>query len=1851
MDKTNVLSHNLMKKTYSGILTVLMLCLPLASQAKVEHLLPRPQMAEQTDGGAFALHRGINIVYSDGAAQCALLEEFFADNECALTKDGATVKVALVESIASAYDYELHGYDNEAYTLNITADEILITAVTNTGVIRAAQTLAQLAEGYDEGSEAIGTVEITDWPAFKLRGFMHDVGRSYIPADELIKQIELMSRFKVNTFHWHLTENQAWRFEVKAYPKLTQSQYMTRFPGQYYTQEECKAVMVAAKKHGVIVIPEIDMPGHSGAFERAMGFGMQTEEGKKVLKAALDEVVEVFADAPYIHIGGDEVSTTATYLNEMIAYVESKGKKASIWNPINGIGQDNLNASLAQMWGTRGFVASGKANIDSRYNYTNHFDVFADLVGIYKSTIYYKEKGDANIAGTISACWNDRKLESVADIMAQNNVYANVIASAERAWIGGGKHYIDNCTNGGTNGGGGVMLPNSGDEYEEFADWERRFLFHKAHSLKGEPIPYVKQTNVRWRITDAFPNGGDVSKVFPPEEQMNEEGIQPDSYTYNGATYQTGMATGAGIYLSHTWGKSIINAYYNAPAYNQTAYAWTYVYSPEAQEVGAVIEFQNYSRSEQDPAPAAGKWDLYGSNIWLNGTPIAAPDYENTGVSISNKEVTLKNENFPARKPIAVQLKKGWNKVFLKLPYVNAGYRLDKWMFTFVLTDLDGTNAVDGLIYSPNQCMDEAAELTAAKISEVKLARAAYIKPLPGYWPESAATALDAKIAEIEATFAQEATAEERAAQRAALDKALQAMIANCTAANMNQPAASTDADAIYYRMYTPLRESRYPTAKGVGADIVGERTPTSHSIWKFVKRADGAFDIVNAAEGSYISPASSHNTALKTAAASPTSGWTLAPADAAGYVIIKSGSVQFNQTNNSTLGYKVYNWGGGTNIDDTGCKYVFEEVEYTPEDIENSPMPTPGVEYYIYSDTYHGGEFVNRYLYNNNGTLTLSTDNAASDAYKWTAASDGTYYTFTNKADKYLGHKGMSDTPYNFTVAANASHEGVTLYSVGASRYFVVKNDGSKFDQSTITYDQTSGDWCTDFVFVPCNSNKGKVSLTVVSNTALADAVFTWNGNDITSAPIFVDTAEVATQPTLSLKSCNAAYKFDGFYSDAAYTTPLVSTSFETLTENVTIYAKFSLDVLTESYGEKWLRIRMYRDGSYTAGVGGTANGAAGTTQVSDLTAVGELWSLVGTAEAFKLYNKATGSDYALKVSGTTDGSAATMAAAKSATTWKLIDKNGGYAIVPSNATGMSINAYGGKGGNLKLYNAADQGGWWIFDRVSDNTLTIGIEVDGAPWEDNPRVAEMNMNINGVNSSTRVSGSVAAQTYYLPAGATTFSLNSMTYRGYTFIGFEEGGRFVASYTDADLTDALSIKALYRTNDWRTLYYTPDANGYPYRIPAIATAPNGHIFAISDNRPCGSDIGYGEVDIKCRISTDNGANWGKEFFVANGKGGSSNAMTTGYGDAAIVADREQNKLLVMMVCGRTVCWNGRWDKSKIGDTDADAVNRVARVYATFNETTQEWEWTKPEEVTDHIYSLFLNGETPTVSSMFIGSGKICQSRVVKKGEYYRLYCSMWTRDGGNRVIYSDDFGGSWNVLGKVADRPAPSGDEPKVEELPDGTVVLSSRKGAGRYFNLFTFTDNTYTTGKWGTAVASNDVAGGLAFGGNSTNGEILLVNVIRKSDGAKCDLMLQSVPTGNGRSDVAIFYKEMEYKADGTNKYTPTTFSQGWTKGIQPSDRGSAYSTMTMQKDGRVAFLYEEEPGGYCIVYAPLSIEEITDGAYTVDPEGNAVEHPFVDAYPHDAPHIYDIAGRKLSKPAEKGIYIVDGKKVATGN
>ena len=1014
------------KNFFLATLVALMVFVPSSMQAKVEHLLPRPQQVTATDGTAFALGRPVTIYYLGGAQECALLNEFFTKNCSVVTAGGAAVNVSLVESIDGAHDYKLYGYENEAYTLEITANEINITAVTATGIIRAAQTLTQLAEGY-EGAAALEALTMKDWPAFKLRGYMHDVGRSFIEFETLKKHIDLLSRFKVNTFHWHMTENQAWRFEVKAFPQLTSNTSMTRFAGKYYTQEQCRALQDYAFERGVVVIPEIDMPGHSEAFVRAMGYDMQTDNGVAALKTILEEVAAVFDKAPYIHIGADEKDITYTnFLNIMTGKLHDLGKKVVVWNPIRNVAiTTNTGADMTQMWSSSGKVINGMPNIDCRYNYTNHFDVFADLVGIYKSNIYYAEKGSSDIAGTISAPWNDRKTPTEEDIIKQNNFYANVIASAERAWIGGGKQYIEK---------GGTTLPNSGEEYEEFASWERRFLFHKANSLKNEPIPYVKQTNVRWRITEPFPNGGNMNAEFAPETDGKSATVDmQDSYTVNGTTYKTAMATGAGIYLRHTWGNNTVPTYYGSTNHNNvTSYAWTYIYSDKEQTVGAQIEFQNYGRSEKDTAPDAGKWDRKGSDIWLNGERIAPPTWGNTGVSINN-EVDLKNENFTARKPLSVTLKPGWNKVFIKLPYVGAsGVRLNKWMFTFVLTDLDGVNAVEGLVYSPNQRMDAAADQLAAVLAEVRIEVANSVGDQPGQCNKKYAAEVEAVIARIEATIDETMTEDERATQMAELDAALETF----KKSPVNFPLKVSDADAeYYYTMCTPQRGNRYVTSKGANAAIVGETASTEASKWKFIARADGKYDIVNKSDNTYISPASANNTALCTQSTSPANGWVLKNAATAGLYIVVSSDVQFNQQNNGS--YNVLNWGSGSNTTDTGCQYLITEADAVIEGVE---LSTP--------DDFVNGEIY--YFETLRGVLGATTDNAnlvssaktsldarmSNPFCQWTVykSTNGKYYLYNIGKGMFMGATTTNNGSIPFT--ENPTNDALVFKSSTKSGY-----------------------------------------------------------------------------------------------------------------------------------------------------------------------------------------------------------------------------------------------------------------------------------------------------------------------------------------------------------------------------------------------------------------------------------------------------------------------------------------------------------------------------------------------------------------------------------------------------------------------------------------------------------------------------------------------------------------------------------------------------------------------------------------------------------------------------------------------
>lgn len=576
-------------------------------------------------------------------------------------------------TVEEKYVSQIEGakFQEEAYHLLITKKGILLEATTPKGMYWGRQTLEQLKTTKNK-KIYLPQCEITDWPAFRIRGFMHDVGRSFIPVEELKREISLLSRYKINVFHWHLTENQAWRLECKKYPQLNAPENMEREKGKYYTLEEARQLVEFCKQHQVLLIPEIDMPGHSAAFERTFKTDMQSEKGTQILKDIIDEVCATF-DVPYLHIGTDEVQfTNPDFVPMMVKYIRDKGKKVISYNP--GWNYKPGEIDMTQLWSYRGKAQKGIPAIDCRYHYANHFDTYADLVAMFNSRIYNQPEGSDDLAGCIVAFWNDRYIDNTPQLLAENNFYPYMLTLAERAWRGGGNCYFD--------GKGTLLWEDEPEQLAAFKEFEDRLLWQKNTWLKEVPFPYVCQTQSKWQITDAFPNGGDLNKVFPPEEK--EDSV----YQYEGKTYKTRKIIGNGIYLRHVWG-TLVPGFYANPQENHTAYATRWIYSPKERKTKLALEFQNYSRSESDLAPRQGTWDYKCSRAWLNGQEIMPPVWKNTNTERSN-EITLKNENYMSRPAIDITLKKGWNKLMLKLPvgkFSSKETRLVKWMFTAALVD------------------------------------------------------------------------------------------------------------------------------------------------------------------------------------------------------------------------------------------------------------------------------------------------------------------------------------------------------------------------------------------------------------------------------------------------------------------------------------------------------------------------------------------------------------------------------------------------------------------------------------------------------------------------------------------------------------------------------------------------------------------------------------------------------------------------------------------------------------------------------------------------------------------------------------------------------------------------------------------------------------------------------------------------------------------------------------------------------------------------------------------------------------------------------------------------------------
>lgn len=548
----------------------------------------------------------------------------------------------------------------EAYRLKIDKGGIQITASSAAGIFYGLQTLRQ----FDVQNKQIRTVEINDEPAFSWRAFMVDVGRNYQPLAMLKEQIDVMAHYKMNVLHFHFTEDIAWRLASKKYPGLTAADNMTRWEGKYYTEEEFQELIDYCKERHILFLPEIDMPGHSAAFERFFGVSMQSDSGIVYIKELLKEFSETYSGLPYLHIGGDEVKiTNKNFMPEITQYVESLGYKTVGWDP----GSNLMPQTIRQLWmgGAEKVKEEGEmVFIDSKHLYINHMDPLETVTTIFHRKIGQQDHEHANLLGATLCSWPDRAITDPIDMFYQSAVYPGMLTFAERSWRGGGKDgWVAN------------IQPKNTTDYLEFKDFERRLLAHKDQYFHDKPFPYVQQIGLEWELIGPFQNEGDLTRSFIPEENPYADEIKV-SKTVEGGT----------VILRHWWA-DVIPGIIEQPEENTTWYARTRIWSDEGGSRPFWIGFNNLSRSYASSSPELGTWDDRKSTLWVNGKVIPPPKWEQPGIE-GNLEIPLLDEGYSFREPTMIHLQKGWNEVLIKLPV--ADFRGQswsnpvKWMFTFV---------------------------------------------------------------------------------------------------------------------------------------------------------------------------------------------------------------------------------------------------------------------------------------------------------------------------------------------------------------------------------------------------------------------------------------------------------------------------------------------------------------------------------------------------------------------------------------------------------------------------------------------------------------------------------------------------------------------------------------------------------------------------------------------------------------------------------------------------------------------------------------------------------------------------------------------------------------------------------------------------------------------------------------------------------------------------------------------------------------------------------------------------------------------------------------------------------------
>lgn len=342
---------------------------------------------------------------------------------------------------------------------------------------------------------------IIDWPAFALRGFMHDNGRNFQSIAMLKAQLDKLSWYKFNTFHWHLTDNPAWRAQSKIYPQLNSAQNRMhgRDPDSSYSFEDIRELIRYARERNISIIPEFDMPGHSKYFEPTFGFKMESEQGMQVLEKLIDEFcAEVpVSDCPIIHLGSDEVRipNPAVFIKRMTARVKANNRKVMVWNP----GLPPEQGTIEQIWlEDATFVhrrTSQNPYVDSYAGYLNNYDAYSLIQRYFFQQICSKPSGDTLALGGILCCWPDVRVGDKTKIPLYNPVWPGSITFSESLWCGR-PDFTPNYMN---------VLPALGTEASNhFLEFEQRLRKHKQLFFSTDHFPYVPFGHIEWNMSGPF---------------------------------------------------------------------------------------------------------------------------------------------------------------------------------------------------------------------------------------------------------------------------------------------------------------------------------------------------------------------------------------------------------------------------------------------------------------------------------------------------------------------------------------------------------------------------------------------------------------------------------------------------------------------------------------------------------------------------------------------------------------------------------------------------------------------------------------------------------------------------------------------------------------------------------------------------------------------------------------------------------------------------------------------------------------------------------------------------------------------------------------------------------------------------------------------------------------------------------------------------------------------------------------------------------------------------------------------------------------------------------------------------